>query len=166
MRLSYFARLPLLLASVACSLCAAATQAQHDDWPSPPSRLDLTTPYGRLHVQTNEYVYESRLLVDGTDVTPKIEGILNITYAFNLPDAQAALISIAGGDTGCPIAYRWIMLNKKGYKVSPAFGSCSEQIKVSAVGRRFIVKTPAPQKPDKMDVYIYDGETIKQRTKR
>lgn len=135
-----------------------------DGWPISPSRLNLATPYGTLHIATSEYVYESALRVDDADVEPAIRGILNITYAFDMPKAQAALVSINKGNNGCPVMYRWIVLEEKGYKVSPEFGSCSDQIKVTATGRLFTMQTPSAQKRDKIDIYTYDGKTVKRRT--
>ena len=147
--------------SVALSGGAWATQPQ---WPAPPSRLVLATPNGTLHVRTSEYIYESKLLIDGVDIEPRIEGLLNIPYAFSMPNEHIALVSINTGQNSCPVAYRWVVLGKKGYKVSRAFGSCSEHIEVSAKKRVFTLKTPNIQKPDKIDLYEYDGKTIKHRT--
>lgn len=145
--------------------CTQAIGAASIKWPQPPSRLNLTTPYGTLGVTTSDYVYESRLHVDNTELAPKIEGLLNITYAFALPSSQAALVSISNGSDLCPVQYRWVILNEDGYKVSPAFGSCSEHIKVSVTGTKFTLQTPNNEKPDKIDIYVYDGRTIQQRTK-
>lgn len=133
-------------------------------WPTAPSRLVFDTPYGTLQVKDNEYVYESRLHFNDTDMAPAIEGLLNIPYAFSLPSAQVALVSINSGETDCPVSYRWVMLKKNSYTVSPAFGSCSEQIKVTVKGRTFLVETPNGQMPDKIDVYAYDGKTVRKRT--
>jgi hypothetical protein len=132
-------------------------------WPVSPSRLTFETPYGNLHVATSEYIYESRLQIDGADITPEVRGILNITYAFSLPKAQVALVSVSTGNNICPVAYRWVTLKESGYTVSSEFGSCSEQIQVSARGRIFTMRTPNSQKPDKIDIYTYDGKTIKRR---
>ncbi|MGB3287995.1 MAG: hypothetical protein WBA83_01840 [Burkholderiaceae bacterium] len=147
---------------MATSLLASATSPV--TWPVSPSLLKLETPYGTLHVATNEYVYESQLRIDDVDVSPAIRGILNITYAFQTPKAQIALVSINSGNNLCPIAYRWVVLQKSGYTVSPEFGSCNDRIKVSAKGRVLTLQTPSTQKPDKIDVYTYDGKTLKQRT--
>lgn len=152
-----------LAASVLIFACAPLVGATTAPWPNPLSRMDLATPYGTLHIQTSEYVYESRLRIDDTDIDPKISGILNIPYAFSLPAAQAALVSISTGNDACPVTYRWVILKKTGYKVSPEFGSCSDKIKVSATGRRFTLQTPNTQKPDKIDVYVYDGQTLRRR---
>jgi len=132
-------------------------------WPVSPSRLAFETPYGNLQVASSEYVYESRLQIDGADITPEVRGILNITYAFSLPKAQVALVSVSTGNNICPVAYRWVTLKESGYTVSSEFGSCSEQIQVSAKGRIFTMRTPNSQKPDKIDIYTYDGKTIKRR---
>lgn len=152
----------------ACCSAAVAATAQTDadaaEWPIMPSRLQLPTPYGTLNVATSEYVYESRLRVNSEDVAPKVSGILNIAYAFSMPKSLAALVSINNGSNACPYMYRWVILDKSSYKVSPEFGSCSEQIKVSASGRKLTLTTPSIQKPDKIDIYVYDGKTIKHRT--
>src|SRR3546814_12494448 len=115
-------------------------------WPVSPSRLHLSTPYGTLQVATSEYVYESQLRIDGAEVSPTVRGILNITYAFSMPTAQVALVSIGNGNNQCPIVYRWVVLQKSGYTVSPEFGSCSNQIKVSAKGRVLTLQTRSEER--------------------
>ncbi|HWL28177.1 MAG TPA: hypothetical protein VNQ97_04655, partial [Burkholderiaceae bacterium] len=97
-------------------------------------------------------------------IEPAIKGILNITHAFSLPKARVVLVSINNGNNACPIRYRWVVLRADTYKVSPEFGSCSDKIKVSAKGHKLTLTTPSLQKPDKIDVYIYDGKTIKHRS--
>lgn len=150
-----------LLPIAALLAAASATASAPSTWPVSPSRLELLTPYGTLSVATSEYVYESRLLINGHEADPAIRGMLNISYAFYLPSSGAALISVDTGNNICPISYRWVILDKAGYKLSPAFGSCSGQIQVTATRTLFTLKTPSPQKPDKIDVYTYDGKTIK-----
>src|SRR5690606_10408661 len=90
---------------------SAAQPEPHKVWPRPPSRLELPTPYGVLSISTGGYLYESRLHFNDTEVQPAIEGLLNIPYAFNLPGAQVALISISDGNEACPISYRWVVLD-------------------------------------------------------
>lgn len=143
----------------------SGASAASSNWPTAPSRLALDTPYGTLQVIDNEYVYESRLRFNDADVAPVVEGLLNIPYAFSLPTSQIALVSINTGNAECPVTYRWVVLKKKGYTMSPAFGSCSDQIKVSVKGSSFVVHTPNGQKPDKIDEYAYDGKTIRKRTR-
>lgn len=147
-----------LLLAAAGQIAAANSPAT---WPVSPSRLNLPTPYGDLQIATSEYVYESTLRIDGVDVTPSVQGMLNITYAFSTSKAHVALVSINSGNNACPVTYRWVVMQKSGYTVSPEFGSCSDQIKVSAKGRLFTLQTPSPQKPDKIDIYTYDGKTIR-----
>lgn len=122
------------------------------------------TPYGTLQVKNNEYIYESRLHFNNADVAPVVQGLLNIPYAFSLPSSQIALVSISTGNPECPVSYRWVVLKEKGYDMSPAFGSCSDQIKVTVKGNTFLVQTPSNQKPDKIDIYAYDGKTVRKRT--
>lgn len=146
--------------------CGSAAMAQPQTWPPLPSRLDFVTPYGTLGIKSYEYVYEARLQIDHVEIRPTVEGLLNITYAFNLPNAEAALVSISDGDLHCPFKYRWVILNRKGYVVSPAIGSCSEKIKVSVKGQQFFLETPDHQKPDKIDTYIYDGKALTRRSRK
>ena len=165
MQRTFLTKLLVLCSGVLVLTGAGLTSSAQVVWPEPPSRLDFPTPYGTLGVKPSGYIYESRLAIDDQEIEPAIIGLLNITYAYKLPHAQAALVSINNGNEMCPVSYRWVVLNKKGYKVSPAFGSCSEQFKVQAAGTRFTMLTPNSQKPDKIDVYVYDGKTIKQHTK-
>ncbi|WP_126708018.1 hypothetical protein [Candidimonas sp. SYP-B2681] len=158
-----FAFAPRLLAPALLMLVSPAFGSAQPSWPISPSRLQLSTPYGDLQVKSSEYIYEARLQIDNTDVDPEIHGILNITYAFNMPTSQAALVSINSGNNGCPITYRWVVLKKTGYDISPEFGSCNEQIKVTAKGRHLTLQTPSTQAADKIDEYVYDGKTVKHR---
>lgn len=163
MRRLHLTRLAFLLFCLLGSAFGGASSAS-PNWPEAPSRMTFDTPYGTLQIKNNEYVYESRLHFNNTDVAPVVQGLLNIPYAFSLPAAQVALISVSSGNNDCPVSYRWVVLKKQGYTLSPPFGSCSEQIKVTVKGRNFVVQTPNTQKPDKMDVYAYDGKTIRKRT--
>lgn len=159
----YLVILSRLLNIGALSLACGSAWATSADWPIPPSRLTLPTPYGTLSIKASDYIYESRLMLDNVELQPKIEGLLNIPYAFAMPKALAALVSINSGNSLCPIVYRWVTVRKEGYKMSAEFGSCSNQIKVSVKGHKFTLATPNSQKPDKIDIYVYDGKTIQQR---
>lgn len=156
--------LRILIPLVMLLACMPVRANSPQTWPVSPSRLSLTTPYGRLHIDTNEYIYESRLLIDDAEVQPHVRGILNITYAFKRPDALIALVSINDGNGDCPISYRWVILKKSGYTLSPSFGSCSERIAVTAKGHKLTMRTPSAMKPDKIDVYTYDGKEIRRTT--
>ncbi len=155
---------PVFLLFCLLGATLGGASAASTNWPAAPSRLVFDTPYGTLQIKDNEYVYESRLHFNNTDVAPVVEGLLNIPYAFSLPAAQVALVSISTGDPDCPVSYRWVVLKEKGYTVSNSFGSCSEQIKVSVKGRTFLVQTPNSQMPGKIDVYAYDGKKVRKRT--
>lgn len=142
---------------------SAAVASSEVNWPVLPKLNELPTPYGTLSVGASEYVYEARLQLDGILVEPLVSGMLNISYAFNMPQAQAALVVINKGYDACPVTYRWVVLNASSYRVSPEFGSCSENIRVSADSRRLTVQTPSREKPGALDVYVYDGKTVKHR---
>lgn len=154
-----------LLASILL-VCGPSMASVDANWPTPPKLSELATPYGTLAVGASEYVYESRLQLDGTQIEPLISGMLNISYVFSIPDAQAALVTISKGNDTCPVSYRWVVLKADGYHVSPEFGSCSENIKVSAKARTLKVLTPSREAPDMLDVYEFDGERIRHRTSK
>lgn len=143
-------------------VCGAASAAPETNWPVAPKLIELPTPYGTLAVGDSDYVYEARLKLDGAQVEPLVTGMLSISYAFSMRDAQAALVTISKGNDACPVSYRWIVLRAEGYKVSPEFGSCSEHIHVTADAAKLTVQTPSRDKPGALDVYVYDGKTIRQ----
>jgi len=139
--------------------CGLAHAGTAESWPAAPKLIELHTPYGTLNVSHSEYVYESRLLLDSIPVEPEIRGMLNIRQAFEMPGRQAALVSISTGSESCPISYQWVILEAGGYKVSPEFGSCSEDIRVSADARNLTLQTPG-EAPGQVDTYVYDGDTV------
>lgn len=153
------------LASVALA-AGPARATTETNWPMPPQLTQLATPYGTLLVGASEYVYESQLQIDGNQVDPPISGMLNISYAFSIPDAQAALVAISKGNDTCPISYRWVVLKADGYQVSPEFGSCSEHIKVTANSRTLTLQTPSREAPGRVDVYEYDGKVVRHRVSK
>lgn len=160
MQLSLIFRVAWLSILVLLSCHAWADSHRATDWPASPSRLQLATPYGKVHVSQSDYVYEARLLVNGKETTPPVMGLLNIPYAFSASEYHVALISIDSGDETCPVNYKWIWLETNGYRISGAFGSCSERIRVFADGNQFTLQTPNMEEPDKIDTYIFDGETV------
>lgn len=135
-------------------------------WPDAPKLIELPTPYGTLAVSESDYVYEAKLQLDGIQVEPAVSGMLNISYAFQMPDKQAALIAISKGSDQCPVIYRWIILKASGYHLSPEFGSCSELIKVSADMKALTLQTPNRESPETVDTYVYDGKTVRQVTNK
>ena len=161
MPMHYFKLLATILLTAVSAIASATSPVT---WPVSPSRLSLSTPYGTLDVAPSEYVYESRLRINNSEVNPAITGMLNITYAFSTPKAHIALVSINSGSNTCPVSYRWVILQESGYSVSPEFGSCSDLIKVSAQGRLLTLQTPSHSAPGQIDVYTYDGKSIKHKT--
>ena len=145
--------------------CGAANAMTEEAWPTAPQLMELPTPYGTLEISESDYIYESRLKIDGEELDPPVKGRLYISFAFELPDRQAALVAISQGNDICPVSYRWVVVRANGREVSPAFGSCSERIRVSADAKHLTLHTPNRESPEKIDEYVYDGKTIKQRTR-
>ncbi|MGN5536370.1 hypothetical protein [Alcaligenes sp. Lyrl_28] len=140
--------------------------AASQTWPQPPSQLSLDSPYGTLHVSQSDYIYEAQLQLDAQIIAPELKGLINIPYAFRQPNEQTALISVDKGLGGCSINYHWVTVSPKGYNVSPAFGSCSAQIRVRNHGRTLIMETPNQDTPGVIDEYRYDGRKISLRKRR
>src|SRR5699024_9858574 len=95
-----------ILTSMLTSLLLALPNivvADDNSWPSAPSRLELNTPYGDLEVHKTDYVFEARLQFDGQNIEPRIEGLLNIPYAYQLGSDYLALVSIDSGSDHCPV---------------------------------------------------------------
>ena len=147
---------------VATVLACPPAMAQ---WPEPPSAVTFESPYGTLTVETSEYVYESELYLNNKPVQPTLQGLLDISYIYDLKQAHAVLVSVSDGNPKCAVRYHWVVLKPNGYSVSPAFGSCSELIKVSSKGKRLIVATPSAQNPSEIDVYIYYDNHIEKRSR-
>jgi len=124
-----------------------------------PTRPNFVTPYGTLGIKSYGYVFESRLQINNEEVSPTIQGLLTITYAFSLPKAEVALVSVNEGSEQCPYAYRWVVLHAKGYTVSPPISACSDRIRVTVNSQSFTLEAPNPRAPDKIDTYIYDGRS-------
>ena len=146
--------------ALAATLLASSPAMAH--WPEPPSSVAFESPFGTLTVETSEYVYESRLYLNNKPIRPALQGLLDISYVYDLKDAHAALVAVSDGNPQCPVRYHWVVLKRNSYTVSPAFGSCSQQIKVSSKGARHIVATPSAQSAGQVDVYIYYDNRIEQ----
>ncbi|NLC37284.1 MAG: hypothetical protein GX772_12775 [Alcaligenaceae bacterium] len=144
-------------------VCGPAHASADENWPTTPKFIELSTPYGTLTVSESEYVYEAQLKLDGGQIDPPISGMLSLNYSFEMPDRQATLISISSGNNACPIMYRWMVMRADSYSISPAFGSCSEQIRVSADAKTLTLQTPNQESPEKIDTYVYDGKNLQVR---
>lgn len=160
MKSSFFLRLTWLGMAVLLSLPAWPNDREQSEWPATPSRLQLITPYGRLHISQSDYIYEARLLLNGQETVPSVMGLLNIPYAFSTADYHLALISIDSGEEHCPVKYKWVWLDTAGHHISEGFGSCSDRIRVFVDNNHFTLQTPNLEEPDKIDTYIFDGKTV------
>lgn len=142
---------------------ACAQAGQDEPWPVAPALQSLETPHGTLSVRDSTYVYESVLQLDGEMIEPTIQGLISISYAYQIGQRNVALISVDSGDPACPVHYHWIALYKAGYQVTEAFGSCSTQIRVAAQGQTLVLETPAADNPDTIERWSYNGRTVKKR---
>ncbi|MBV6271475.1 hypothetical protein KVP09_00885 [Alcaligenaceae bacterium CGII-47] len=155
-------RTRLSLLFVFCFLCQPVTGTT-TPWPATPSHTSLQTPYGVLEVHGSDYVYESYLLFNGKRLEPDIQGIINITYAYQVGKARVILIAVDTGDSTCAISYRWMTIRQDGYRLTAPFGSCSASIRVTIHGKQFVLNTPNPDKVNAIDTWIFDGRTVRRR---
>jgi hypothetical protein len=88
------------------------------------------------------------LLFKGTPVQPTIEAnnSLDLSKPFEIGAADVVLVTDNGG-TSCPALYYFVTVTKSGAKVSPAFGTCSDLIKIKHIGDSISVSMPGYQGP-------------------
>ncbi len=159
-----FAKCCSLLATTAFLLSLPLTSVMAAQaWPSPPSQLSLSTPYGELQVTPSDYIYEAQLQLNAQLIEPDIKGLINLPYAFKVGNSQTILVSVDTGLGLCPITYYWLTLDQAGHNLSSAFGSCSAKIRVSNQGSTLIVQTPSRQTHGHIDEYTYKGGKISRR---
>jgi hypothetical protein len=145
-----------VLGTTPAAVCAAPEQ-----WPESPHRTVLETPYGTLAVRPSDYLYSATLTFNHTPTTPRMQGILNIPYAYVVGRRQMALVSLDSGQTSCPIRFYWVVISERGYHITEPFGSCSSDIRMSAKGRLLRMETPDPADPGKLDIWEFDGRKIR-----
>lgn len=155
-----------LLCLIALGATPVAVCAATDQWPANPQRASLETPYGTLSVRASDYLYGATLTFNHTPTTPRLQGILNIPYAYVVGRRQMALVSLDNGQTNCPISFYWVVISDQGYRITEPFGSCSDDIRMSSKGRLLRMETPDPANPGKMDVWEFDGQKIYKRSPR
>lgn len=153
-----------LLCLAALQTPAAAQAAPAIEWPVTPAYTSLETPYGNLVIQASDYVYGATLFFDGKPTQPDIKGILNISYAYVVGKRRQILVSQDQGQTDCPVVYYWVTVDAKGYRITGPFGSCSPQIRVSTHGTSLRLETPDRLRPDKLDIWEFDGQKVRKLT--
>jgi len=102
-----------------------------------------TTRFGALTVSE-----AGMLLFKGKPVKPTIEAnnSLDLSAPYQIGASDVVLVTDNGG-TGCPATYYFVTVTKSGAKVTPAFGTCSDLIKLKRTGDSISVSLPGFQGP-------------------
>ncbi|CAM5213955.1 hypothetical protein CDEF62S_04461 [Castellaniella defragrans] len=133
-------------------------------WPATPKRTALETPYGTLDIRASDYVYGATLTFNHTPTIPRLQGILNIPYAYDVGRKQMALVSEDKGIPDCPVTYYWVVISEQGYRLSAPFGSCSADIRLTVHGTLLSMETPSRDDKTRLDIWTFNGQKIRKRT--
>lgn len=137
-----------------------------------------STRYGKFQIKESQTYPRGALYFNQKLVTPVIEGNngLSIENIYKLQKDDVALVEEIGG-SGCPVTLYFVKVTPtKQLSVSPAFGSCSDLIKVSAKTNQIIITMPnfigAPESAEqerrvakRKMTYIYNGNVVKENGK-
>lgn len=134
--------------------------------------------YGQFQIKESDKYPTGALYFNHKLVNPVIQGnnSLSVAGQYKLANDDVILVKENGG-SGCPVTLYFVKLSpSQKISVSPAFGSCSDLIKVTAKEKVIRVTMPdfmgAPESEEqerevgkhKM-VYVYDGNIIKENGK-
>jgi hypothetical protein len=99
---------------------------------------NLSTRFGTLTVDE-----EHLLGFRGRPVQSKVQGNNSLTFVktFAMGSKDVVLVQDNGG-TACPAQYHFVTVSSSGAKATPAFGSCSDLVKVARVGDAIKVEMP------------------------
>ena len=102
-----------------------------------------TTRFGALTVSD-----AGILLFKGTPVHPAVSAnnSLDLGEPYQIGDADVVLVTDNGG-TACPALHYFVTVRRSGAKVTPAFGTCSDLIKIRRTGDSISVSMPGFQGP-------------------
>ena len=83
------------------------------------------------------------LLFKGAPFQPTIEAnnSLDLSEPYQIGSSDIVLVTDNGG-TSCPALYYFVTVTKSGAKATPAFGSCSDLIKIKRMGDSVSVSMP------------------------
>ena len=83
------------------------------------------------------------LLFKGAPLQPTIEAnnSLDLGEAYQIGSSDIVLVTDNGG-TACPALYYFVTVTKSGAKPTPAFGSCSDLLKIKRTGDSISVSMP------------------------
>jgi len=103
----------------------------------------ITTRFGALTVSD-----AGVLMFKGSPVQPKIEAnnSLDLSEPNQIGTSDVVLVTDNGG-TACPALYYFVTVTKSGAKATPAFGTCSDLIKVKRTGASISVSMPGYRGP-------------------
>ena len=136
------------------------------------------TRYGQFQVKASDAYPQGALYFNQKRVNPVIEGneSLSVEGVYKLNKDDVLLVQDNGG-SGCPATLYFVKVSSsQKVSVSPAFGSCSDLIKVSAKEKQITVTMPdfigdpendAQEKAvaKRKMTYIFDGNFIKENGK-
>ena len=103
----------------------------------------ITTRFGALTISD-----AGTLLFKGNPFDPpfKPENSLGLSERYQIGATDVVLVTDNGG-TACPAIYYFVTVKKSGAKITPAFGTCSDLIKIKRTGDSISVSMPGYQGP-------------------
>lgn len=136
------------------------------------------TRYGQFQIKESDDYPRGALYFNNKLVNPMVEGntSLDVRGIYQLNSDDILLVEEIGG-SGCPVTLYFVKISStKKLTVSPAFGSCSDLIKVNASASKIVVKMPdfmgVPDNEAQQIAgakhkitYIYDGQVLKENGK-
>jgi hypothetical protein len=99
---------------------------------------DIVTRFGSLTINN-----ENILLFKGRPFTPQIQGNNSLSLAKKIQmDKKDVILIEDNGGTSCPSQYYFVTMSASGAKATPAFGTCSDLIKIKQKGDIITVSMP------------------------
>lgn len=138
----------------------------------------VKTRYGQFQIKASDEYPQGALYFEHKLVKPVISGnnSLAIEGIYTLSTDDLLLVQDIGG-SGCPLTLYFVKISlSKNIRVSPAFGSCSDLIKVSVKPKKIIITMPdfiGASETEQQDravakhkmTYIYDGNLVTENGK-
>lgn len=130
------------------------------------------TRFGNLSVND-----DNTLLFNGKPLTPDVTGNSSLSFegTYTINDKDVVLVQ-DNGRSGCPAQFYFISINNSDLKATPAFGSCSDLIKIKQVGARIVITMPGfmgsfepsasrHKAAKKVFTYVYENDVLKENGK-
>ncbi|HXM36507.1 MAG TPA: hypothetical protein VN920_15035, partial [Pyrinomonadaceae bacterium] len=98
----------------------------------------ITTRFGALSISD-----AGKLLFKGKPLDPRfeVEAGLSLSELNQIRDTDVVLVT-EGDGTACPALYYFVIVKKSGAKITHAFGTCSDLIKIKRTGDTISVSMP------------------------